>query len=520
MKDILAAVSANIPRYNEYLLRGFMTEQISGAAGFVETMFIQAVKLFGGIITYKEYRVVPPTERAEYELTRRKGCRVTFSDLILIKYIFIYDGREYPIPLYIPYLRNDVITIDDTVYVLQRSIKEQAFSRTANGITLKVLRQPIPFYRNIIFRLESVSEAWSRTESIPTTSIYNQTKKSSRGRMPSATIILYLLCKFGFVETLRRFDLTTEDCAFVNDIAFDTETFCYFAAKHVKKKQVADVFIKIRKTKLEDPRTSRLIASILYILTSPSFDRHQVESLYEPTGSVFRIMLGRIVNGSAAGNEIQSKNKIDPHISSLDSYLDPITKTRLENYGIVVSDIYDLLQYVFCKIDELIRIQHTDLYTTRIDYLEELLVDTIIKSVYLRWYEAIRRMGGGAEISPKKFDDKEVKKILNLPEMLIAKLSSSRVVQKSPPLYGDNVLAGWLIQKMRQSGLSASGKIIRSPDHRFHPSNVVVESILAFSKSNPGAAGSINPYLEIESNGKVIRPPFADEIDQLEKYLP
>ncbi|CAK9254161.1 unnamed protein product [Sphagnum jensenii] len=44
----------------------------------------------------------------------------------------------------------------------------------------------------------------------------------------------------------------------------------------------------------------------------------------------------------------------------------------------------------------------------------------------------------------------------------------------------------------------------------------VVESLIAFSKSSPGAAGAINPYLTIEKHGGVIRPDYADEIDALE----
>ena len=245
-----------------------------------------------------------------------------------------------------------------------------------------------------------------------------------------------------------------------------------------------------------------------------------MEAFYEPTGAVFRTMLGKIIHGNSI-NELHGKKKIDTHIASVDSYLDPITRARLASYNIFTNDIYDLFQYVFTEIEKLVRVSHTDLYETRIDYLEELLVETIVRKVYSRWYDAVRRLGGGAEIDPRKLNEREVEtRILKMNDMLIARLSDSRVVQKSPPAYGDNALVGWLISKMRQSGLSASGRIIKSPDHRFHPSQLVVESILAFSKTNPGAAGSINPYLEITKNGSVVKPGFADELIELEKYLP
>lgn len=115
---------------------------------------------------------------------------------------------------------------------------------------------------------------------------------------------------------------------------------------------------------------------------------------------------------------------------------------------------------------------------------------------------------------------REIGRILKMRDTLISKLGDSRIVQKSPQTYGDNALVGRLIQKIRQGGLSSSNQIIKSLDHRFHPSQVAVESINAFSKTNPGAAGAINPYLEIETNGSVKKPDFIDELNELEKYLP
>jgi len=520
LKKILDALDTKVPRYNDYLLRGFMAEQLAGAAAFVDTMFREAIKLFGGKITYLHYRTMTPERRAEYELKARSGCRITSSDLLLVEYVFAWDGREWPVPLYIPYLRNDVVLIEDTTYVLQRSIKEQAFSRISQGVTMKVIRQPIPFYINKPFRLESLSDAWSSNELIPTTTIYNR-KRTKSSRLPTETIIHYLLCKFGFVETLAQFELTPEDCVFVTEIGSDVDTFRYFAAKSsgnktAKKNPPMDLFLKIRKDKLVDPTIVKLVASILYTLTG--FNKHTVENLYDPSGTVYRILLGKIIYSNVT-NEVQNKNKIDTHISSVDTYLDPITQARLQSYGINVTNIYELLKYVFCEIEQLARISHTNLYASRVDYLEELLVETIVKSVYLSWYDAVRRLGG-TDIDPRKLNEKEIQRILRIRDDLITRIYDSKIVQKSPPAYGDNAMVGWLIPKMRQSSQSKSGKVIGSPDHQFDPSILVVESVIAFSKTNPGAAGSINPYLQISSTGGVIRSDYADEIDELKKYLP
>ena len=508
-KNLANAVSANMPQFNEYLLKDFMADQIAGASLFIEIVFKEAVKLFSGTIEYLGMRVLTPEERAGLELDYKKGCPITKSELLLVEYQFSYSGKMFPVLLYIPYLKDDVIVIEDTNYVLQRSIKEKVFSKTTSGITMKVIRQPIPFYRTNVYRLESVSDQWYSNESVPTTSIH-QSRTSNRRKMIDSTIIHYLLCKFGFLGTLARFGLTGDDVAFTSTLGGDVEEYRYFAAKKAKTLKQVDLFLKVRKTKLEDPIISKLVANILYTVTA--FQKHQVENLYETTGAVFRIMLGKIIYGGSVP-EIQCKSKIDTHISSLDTYLDPITRARLLSYDINVWDIYDMLQYVFVEIDKISRsTSHTDLYNSRIDVMEELLVETIVRSIYLRWYKA--------ENDPKKLNEREVRQILNFPRDLVCKLHMSRIVQKNPPAYGDNALVGWLIQKIRQSGLSTSGRIIKSPDHRFHTSMAAVETLISFSKSNPGAGGAINPCMEISENGSVIRQPYSEEIDILQKDLP
>jgi len=524
IKKIMNTLEPKLPRYNEFLLRGFMIQQIEGAAEFIDTMFKEAIKLFDGRIEYRGYRTMSPENRANYELRPQRdggGCHIAESDLILMEYIFAYDGKEYPVPLYIPYLRNDVIMIEDTICVPQRSIKEQTFSRISHGVTIKVLRQPIKFYIYKQYRLESVTDDWFSHEVVPTTTIYNKSNTKSK-KIPVETVVHYLLCKFGYLGVLEQFGLKSEDAIFTTHIENDIEEYRYFAAKStgnrtVKKKIPLDLFLKVKKEKLTEPLTVKLIASILYTLTG--FQKHTVEHLYDPSGTVFRILLGKIIFSNVT-NEQQNKNKVDTHISSVDSYLDPITQSRLLSYGIHVENIYDVFKYVFTEIEQLSRTSYTNLYTTRIDYIEEILVETIVKNVYSSWYMALRRMGG-SDIDPSKFRDKDsIVKIVRIRDDLVTRLRNSQIVQKSPPAYGDNALPGWLIPKMRWSSQSKSGKVIGSPDHQFDPSILTVESLIAFSKTNPSAAGSINPYLQITPTGGVIRSDYSDEIDNIRKYLP
>ena len=97
----------------------------------------------------------------------------------------------------------------------------------------------------------------------------------------------------------------------------------------------------------------------------------------------------------------------------------------------------------------------------------------------------------------------------------------------SPSQYNDNWLLSVGAKKTRQnssinknSSKGGSTSKTSTPEHRFHPSMAVVESIIAFSSSNPGISGTINPFLEIDSHGFIHKPDYAAEVDAILPYLP
>ena len=508
--EIVQSVARELPRYSEHTLRSFTENQIAKAAEFVDVVFSESIKLLEGVIEYRGYRVMSPEERVKYELDHNRGATIGLSELILVNYEFAYDGRIFNTPLYLPYMKDDVLVIDDTKYVIRRSITEKVFSRTSAGITMRVIRSPVVFRRSEIYRMEAASEVWNKLEVIPTIIIYQGTR-AARNRKVVENIIHYLMCKFGYIATIARFGITPEECSFVPTMGTDIDKYIYFAAKKVAKGRLPDVYLKVDKCVLEDPIKTKLIASILY--TVSGFTKHSVEDLYEPSGIVFRIMLAEIIHGVG---DARNKNQIDAHISSTDLYLDPITRERLLENNIIVSNIYDLFQYVFTEIDNIhVNSSPTNMYNTRIDIISEVLVNTIATAVYNKFYDRIR-----TKRDPRKFDQKTVASLLRFNPRLIASLKGSKTIQKNPSVYGDNWLISFGVQKMRLNCMSQSGRIIGAPEHRFHPSIGVVETLVSFSDTHPGAGGTINPFLEITSTGAIIVPKYAEEIDKLGAYLP
>jgi hypothetical protein len=225
-------------------------------------------------------------------------------------------------------------------------------------------------------------------------------------------------------------------------------------------------------------------------------------------------MLGKIVCGSPV-NDAVALNYIDNHMISLNSYLDPITQSRLAASGIQTNNIYDLLIYIFCNIDDmLVNISHSDLYDKRIDVLDNMLVNTIVKAIYYRFYKI--------ESKVSKLQDKIVRSLLRISSRQISNIYNSPIVRMSPSRYNDNWLISIGIKKIRQGGFknTASNSLITAPEHRFSPSFASVESLIAFSTSSPDKGGSINPYQAIDENGFIVKEKYAEQADEITKYLP
>jgi hypothetical protein len=514
MDKLIKGVSNRLPQLNDYLLRDFRKEQINKSAAFIEIVFKEAIKIFKGEIQYiGNYHILSPEERLEYELNNKitKGnVNIRHCEWILVNYQFVYQNTIYPVYIYLPYDFRGYIKINNTNYAVQLSISERVFTKINDGIIVKVIKLPIKFWKNQVFQLKSLSSGKVDFETIITTQIHNKDNRRKK-KSVSATVIHYLLCKYGLVKVLEMFNMA-EHVAVVDSIdKTDVDIYEYYACqKVVRNKQ--PLLLKVSKEVMKDIRKKRVVASILYLLTN--FNKQTIESLYDTNCTIYKIMLGKIIHGNHTPDPA-ALNHMDNHMLSLDGYLDPITKQRLEASGIYIQNIYDMLIYIFCNIDKMILdVSHSDLYDKRIDVLDELLVKTIVQSIFYRFYTMESRI--------TKLQDKLVKRLLRLSNRQITKLYKSHIVRMNPDRYNDNWLIGTGIKKVRQKdfGSSATNSLISAPEHRFHPSFAYVESLIAFGTSNPGSTGSINPFLTIDENGFIVKEDYAKQADAIAPYLP
>lgn len=513
--DVLQSVVEELPTYNRYLLEHHHKKSIDGIPDFITQVYQEAVSiLMPGRIRVKGYRHLSPQERIQKEIWFYRDNNVSINISEIEMYEFEFEDtqtldRHYT-HMYLPHMVNRLLKIDGKRYSIPHTITETVFGRTPHDeITLRVIRAPLRFSRPTRFSFVSaidpirVSSEW-----IHCAHIHMGRPKHAKSHM---TLINYIMSKYGFIETLNRFGLEEDDMVFTDIIKDDTNTYEYYIAKSKKGHEKSPLYLKVRHELLEQTQYKKIVANILY--TTTMFHYHTVENMYEPSGFIYRIMMGKIISG-AETKEATALNDANSHIASLNTYLDGITKRRLWRFNIKVNDIYEFLQYIFTELDYIIvNSVPQNLYDKRIETIENVLIDIFVTDIFNSVYKM--------EKNNKPPTVEDVIKAISGKTQRFEKLDGH--LPSQPSHYNDCQVAACGLTKVRQSGTNKKSTTKpgpKAPDSRFHPSIAVTETMTAFSGDNPTTDGLINPFVPITKDGSIVRPHYGDEIESITYYLP
>jgi len=516
VKEIIAAVKKQLPKFNEDIIRGIRTKEIDGAVDFIVERIREAILVIGEDVELMGWQTVSPYERAIYEINNSKiskSVSIYPDEVILIKFIFRFETTTFEKLLYIPYIFEDYnIVVGGTKYTMQLNMTEKLFSKMRNGVTIKVIRSPISFWKDKLFNYTGVVSDKTYTDTVITTKIHYRKSSSAKNKL-RPTVIHYLICKFGFEGTLDRLNIPRDQCLFVQNInKEDTETFEYFRAQSGSSKQEG-VYLKINKELLKKVYVKRFVASILYVMTG--FRKIHFDTLISDSTTMFKIWLGKIIYNKNTGSA-SALNYMDSHIESFDNYLDTLIRTIFHSEGIMVNDIYDLLVYIFFNIDEiLLKYPNNNFYNKKINILNAVIIDTIVTSLYTSIYK-----------HEKNKNSKNMLKVVSdmlaiFPRHIIKKMNKSVNVKFNANYYNDNGLISiWGKMTKRLGSSTASGNTLQAPVNRFHTSFITTESMVGFSSANPDSNALINPFVVIDENGGVLKTKFSDRADRMNQFLP
>lgn len=537
INEIVSAVKRQIPRFNDDLIIELREHEIGNLIKFIGDRFEECCSVADVNLRLVGCKILSPNERISYELAiqsknaanvgiknnkrKKNNINIETDETVLAIYTFLYYDQSFSVPLYIPYIYEDsCLIVGNKRYECILNVTEKLFSvRTgSNGVTIKVIRAPISFNKNTphIFVDESTGESF--VGSIVTCKIHsNALLKSKKAK---ATVIQYLLCKMSIQEMLSCFNIDQNTLYFVEKEDFDKD-FAYFKIKHTL---TDSLYLKAdRKTLISNRVFYDIVGTICYILSG--FQFVTCRELINDSQTIFRMILGKIIHGNTT-SQIDALNYMNRHIESVDTYLDNYTKTLFLKEGISVDNIYELLIFIQLNIAKIIiDYPNNNMYNKRVEVIYNVIVDGLVRNLNRNIYK-IEHKDDFAHMF-RSF----VKAFSIHPNSILKSLSSSESVRySSSGIYGDN----WLLSignkmikrlsasikpaRAKKKGTKSHSSGINAHVNKFHPSMLVVESLIGFS-SKPGLNCIVNPYSMIDETGGFVRPASVGDIDNIYKYL-
>ncbi len=264
------------------------------------------------------------------------------------------------------------------------------------------------------------------------------------------------------------------------------------------KLKTDSLLLRVDKSQINDMIFRRIVASLAYALSI--FRKIDNDILLADTAMSFKIMLGRIIF-TRDTDRASALNYMDDHIRSLDSYLDSMNKTLFRHAGFAIDDIYDLLILVFKDIGTILKeYPNNNYYNKRLNTIYPIIMN-MFKFYPNHILKNLSGGGGG---------------------------SASRIPSIKPAagsIFNDN----WLLQlgdKVTKSLSSSSsrgkakGSSLTAPINKFHPSALIVESMIGFSSSNAEMNALVNPFAQVNELGGIKRGKYAPMVDRMNRYLP
>lgn len=511
-----------ITHFNPLIADGLAVEHLRHAEEYLDSIIRCAAKDLPDGFTYDGMFHCTP-EETYAEITRTKNSKRMFeiarSDIYLVKLFFSWEGQRLkPRYLFLPFAtRGGLIRLRGALFAICQVLTDKAISEGSNTLFIPLTKAKLTFERlvqNIYVNgsRESIYVIWSK--------IYSRSKKSleNQGRPTMyvhATLAHYLFCRYGVDETFTRFAKCKVDIGYEDTINSETHppsewricTTTYTSIFKPKglNKLLAYTPSTIRLAiKHEDwtPMTQGLVGGFFYCVDYfPGRITPDVINMVE----LWRVLLGHVIFASNV-SEAKLAMDIEPHMESLDSYIDSKAKENLLTDGVAVDDIYELMAHIIDTFN--FRIMSSSdsiasMYDKRLTLLRYILSPityAIFRLVFALKHNKAVLNANSINVKMNKFiktslimginyDHGEVRPIMSSSDNMLFNITSAVILQTN------------------SSGLSNSKTkdSLIDPAKFLHASLAEVGSFANIQKSDPSGRGRLNPCVRIDSYGNIVR---------------
>jgi hypothetical protein len=542
-KQMFKQCSSKLPDFNDFLLTDFRKNNIDNSPNFLDTIFQEANKLFGDKITFHGHELLSPDDRLKYLASIKflNGIDIRTSELALYKYKLGFEGKMYDVHMFLPYYHNRAITIESIIYQPLLAIIERTIYHQEHSVLIKVLRSPLKFIRlpNITNFEDIDNRRIFVDEPLIMVNAHAKANSGKNRNKARTSVILYLLATHGLKKTLQKFGFSLKDLYIYHEPVKNKEYISIKIKDPIKFKDSeleSQALYLICRDSLCDNNSvqnrlfRRIIVAIINAMKDPAINlgidanafngqNKEYNNLYvnplEGALIPWKMILGKVIHGNQLLDN-QILLFVNNHLTSLNTYLDPFTTLQLKHLDIDCKDIYDLFIQVFINFDQwMLTKKITNLYEKKIG-VSELLHQETIKYIFNRYYN---KQNTNPELTEKNFLS-----LIKMNSYIIKKIYLSQLFHKSHTAFNDNWLLTIGAKKYRQPANQKKrtvGRkdILTDKEQFFDPSYAGVETLTSIPNSNPGVAGTINPFLLIDEFGCIIQPAWTKELDELKNHI-
>lgn len=421
MTNLLKATMITFtPKVSEEI-NGTIEEKLKELPIFLDDIFSNSVKLLNPKISfeYLGWERMSPKEEIEHMKASRYVHDMGDSNVYMVKFKFRINKTEImEKPLYLLFAEQGNITkMSGTRYVASYIISDRSLSPSISGLFLKLQISKLNFtvsHKVIIKNNEKITVDIKHSKIL----LLNITDKLGNPITPS---FLYLLCKYGishFDPNMKIFlDSKNPGLKESLESEYDLYTTIYNITggkprKHMKVDyRPHDLYIAVRK----GTGNIDMISAIIYCLDMLPDLAKEVAKYYgdiENEKEVSTMLLARLLyKESYIMHRMLEDTK--QHLSTLEGYLDILTKSNLKYVGIDVNNFFELTYELITRYQDLVvnfKDYHNNLNNKYMDILSYISYDIYytFNKIMLR----INRRGPSitskeinknfAELSPKK----------------------------------------------------------------------------------------------------------------------
>lgn len=524
--QLLKAINQKIPNFNQRLTKGLATEVSSQIKAYVCQLIRFAEPDFPPGLSFVSLNPLTPVEEYIKATERREAkshYEISRKDVTMVELVFDYQGVKIEKPLYIPFIREGgLICLRGSTFAVSPVLADKGISIGEDSVFIQIPKSKLTFKRT---RHHFIANGVRKTPNVVHSRIHNRnrrplSKEDSRTLLKmETTLIHYLFAKYGVYKTFSHFNNTIIKIGSETEITKEHYpekdwVICEsIKRKPVKLKNITyeptDIRLAIRACDF-DPISEAMIAGFFYIVDHFSY---RIKASYiddsEDEIRLWRIFLGNIIGGinGGQGNVIEAMNE---HMDSLDSYIDEGAKTSLREGEIYADDLYELLYFVIEILSQMV-VQSSsvisDMYNKQFVVLRYLLKDInddIFKLLFKLKKRALK----------KELTINDVKNIFrgHLRSDCLMKLTDGErhgeICSISSP--GDNkffkITSNIVLQNNSGGHLKKSkGDNVLDKSKFLHASIAEVGSYGVLPKSDPTGRNRVNPWVNINESGSIIR---------------